>query len=390
LEPIHTLIEFQMSLLLFVALAGYLLASRINQSAVVGEILVGVLVGPSVLGWVTYTDFVGSIAHLGAVFLLFVVGLEFRLEDIARPRYFVIAVCGVVIPWVGGYAVAAAFGFPFATSVFVGTALTATSIAITANVLKEMGKLKTAAAQAIIGAAVIDDILGLLALAVGNGIASGTFSAAALGGVLAKSLAFLVGGAVLGHLVLRPLLSVIDRTTFTRRYPEVTFIFATMVAFFYGMAAESLGLSAIVGAFIAGASLGGLELENGKSLDEGSEYVQIIFASVFFVSLGVLADVSALQGRVLLFLGVLTVVALATKLVGCGLPALLYGNSVREAAIIGFGMAPRGEVAMIIALVAQEAGVIGQDGYVVIILMSLLTTIVTPMALRGLFARQPA
>src|SRR6185295_278252 len=169
-------IEFQMSLLLFVALAGYLLAARINQSAVIGEILVGLLIGPSFLHWITYTDFVQSVAHLGAIILLFVVGLEFKFKEVFTARYGIIALVGVIVPWIGGYLTAKAFGYNFQNSVFTGTALTATSIAITANVLKEMGKLQTEAAQAIIGAAVIDDILGLLALSLSGQIVEGTLS----------------------------------------------------------------------------------------------------------------------------------------------------------------------------------------------------------------------
>ncbi len=140
-------VEFQMSLPLFVALAGYLLASRINHSAVVGEILVGLVVGPSVLGLITYTDFVASIAHLGTVILLFVIGLEFEIREIFQ-----------------GYWVSLLFGFDSASAIFIGTALTATSIAITANILKELGKLDTEVANAIIGAAIIDDILSLIGL----------------------------------------------------------------------------------------------------------------------------------------------------------------------------------------------------------------------------------
>ena len=135
-EALTSTIEFQMSLLLFVALAGYLLASRINQSAVIGEILVGLLIGPSLLGLITYTDFVRSVAHLGAVILLFVIGLEFRLKDIFNFKYSVIALVGVIVPWIGGYYLARLFGYEFGSAVFVGTALTATSIAITANVLR--------------------------------------------------------------------------------------------------------------------------------------------------------------------------------------------------------------------------------------------------------------
>ena len=116
--------EFQMTLLLFVALAGYLLAYRINQSAVVGIILAGVVVGPSLLGLVTYTDFASSLAHLGAIILLFTIGLEFELKDIANPRYFVIAVFGLIVPWVGGFFLARLFDFDRQASIFIGTALT--------------------------------------------------------------------------------------------------------------------------------------------------------------------------------------------------------------------------------------------------------------------------
>jgi Kef-type K+ transport system membrane component KefB len=387
-EILH-LIEFQMSFLLFIALAGYLAASRINQSAVVGEILVGLLVGPSVLGLITYTDFVSSLAHLGAVFLLFVVGMEFRFEDIAKPRYFLIAAAGVAVPWGMGFGTAALFGFPFGGSMFIATALTATSIAITANVLKEMGKLNTEVARAIIGAAVIDDVLGLLVLAVSNGLVAGSFSLLSVGVIFGKAALFLVLGALVGLYGIRPLLGVIDGTAFTRRYPEVTFIFATMIAFLYGMAAELLGLSSIVGAFIAGASLGGMRFRHGKDLHQGAEYLQIIFASIFFVSLGILADARALQVHVLVFLAVLTLVAFASKLIGCGGIALLTRSSLRDSAIIGFGMSPRGEVAMIIALIGLDSGLITQDIFVSIILMSLLTTIITPLVLKNWLYRMP-
>lgn len=195
---------------------------------------------------------------------------------------------------------------------------------------------------------------------------------------------FLLVGALAGHFLLRKLLLAVDKTTFTRRYPEVTFIFATMLVFLYAMTAELLGLSAIVGAFIAGASLGGVQLVHGKDLHQGSEYLQIIFASIFFVSLGILADVRALSPHVLLFLLVLTVVAMASKLIGCGGVSLLLRSSVKDAAIIGFGMSPRGEVAMIIALIGLDNGLIRQDVYVTIILMSLLTTVATPIVLRRL------
>jgi len=385
MESLFTLIEFQMSLLLFVALGGYLIASRINQSAVIGLILVGLVVGPSVLGLITYTDFVRSIAHLGAVILLFVIGFEFNIKDIVQPRNFAIALIGVIIPWIGGWYLAVLFGFDSASAIFVGTACTATSIAITANVLKELGKLQTEAAKAIIGAAVIDDVLALLALAISADIVGGSFSYLGIAIVTVKAVAFIAIAAAFGILVVSNYLAKLDTTPFVQKYPEFIFIFAMMLAFLYAMCAEAVGLSAIVGAFIAGVSFKDVKLHQSRSLKEGAEYLQIIFAAIFFVSLGIIADFHAVTPEILLFLLVLSLVAILTKVIGCGIPAKLGGLCTRDSLIIGFGMSPRGEVAMIIALIGLEKGVIGQGVYVAIVMMSLLTTVITPIVYRNWF-----
>ena len=387
MESLFTSPEFQMSLLLFVALGGYLIASRINQSAVIGLILVGLIVGPSVLGWITYTDFIRSLAHLGAVVLLFVIGLEFDVKEILSLRNGVIAAVGVVVPWIGGYWISLLFNFPATSAIFIGTGLTATSIAITANVLKELGKLQTDAAKAIIGAAVIDDVLSLLALAISTDVVSGTVSATGIGVVAIKAVAFIVIGGAFGIFVVSRYIERLDATGFCKKFPEFIFIFAMMVAFLYAMCAEAVGLSAIVGAFIAGVSFERVEVSHSHNFKEGAEYLQIIFASIFFVSLGVLADIHAVTYEIALFLVVLTGVAIITKVVGCGLPAGLMGLCRRDALIVGFGMAPRGEVAMIVALIGLEAGVIDQGVYVVLVLMSLLTTIITPIVYRNWFFR---
>ena len=384
LSLIYT-IEFQMSLLLFVALAGYLIASRINQSVVIGEILVGLLIGPSLLGLITYTDFVRSVAHLGAIILLFVVGLEFKLNDIFKTRYFVIALSGVLVPWIGGFYLAKIFGYGFGSAVFVGTALTATSIAITANVLREMGKLQTDAAKAIIGAAVIDDVLGLLALSFAENVVSGKFTFVLVSLTLAKAVLFLTIGAYLGSRILSRVVEKVDQSNIAKRFPEVVFIFAMMIAFFYAMIAELISLSAIVGSFIAGVSLESAVVRSGKSYKEGAEYLYIIFASIFFVSLGIIADFHALTANVLWFLAALTIVAVLTKVIGCYAPARLQGMSHKDSAIVGFGMSPRGEVAMIVALIGLNLGLIKQDIYVSLVFMSLLTTLLTPIILRNWF-----
>ncbi len=378
-------IEFQMSLLLFVALAGHLLAARINQSAVIGEILVGLLIGPSLLGLITYTDFVRSVAQLGAVILLFVIGLEFKVKDIFNLRYGLIALVGVIVPWVGGYVTAKAFGFSFDNAIFTGTALTATSIAITANVLEEMGKLQTPAAKAIIGAAVIDDVLALLVLSLSKQIVTGTFSVLDIIMPIVKAGLFLIIGIYVGQKFLSQMVERLDQTSLSKKYPEFVFIFAMMFAFLYAMVAELMHLSAIVGAFIAGISLGGVVIRHGKDYKEGAEYLRIIFASIFFVSLGVLVDIHVVTATVIWFLIALTLVGILTKFVGCFLPARGQGLSFRDSVIVGFGMSPRGEVAMIVGLIGLNQNLITQEIYAAIIFMSLITTIITPIILRWLY-----
>jgi Kef-type K+ transport system membrane component KefB len=372
-----------MSLLMFVALAGYLIAYRINQSAVVGIILAGIIVGPSLLSLVTYTDFVSTLAHLGAVVLLFTIGLEFNIKDIAKIRYFVIALFGIIVPALGGFFLASLFVFDFKASVFIGTALTATSIAITANVLREMGKLQTETAKAIIGAAVIDDVLALLALSVSEGLVSGELSSISLLITAAKAIGFIAIGVLIGKILLGRLIVRLDRTQICGKYPESIFIFAIMVAFLYAMAAEFVGLSAIVGSFLAGASFAGVKLIRGEIFREGAEHLQIIFASIFFVSLGVIMDLHVMTLNLLWFVLALSTVAILTKVIGCGLPALFQRMSLKDSLIIGTGMVPRGEVAMIVALIGLNQNLIDQGTYSALILMSLLTTIIPPLILRN-------
>jgi Kef-type K+ transport system membrane component KefB len=378
-------IEFQMSLLLFVALAGYLIAYRINQSAVIGIILAGIVVGPSVLGLITNTVFVSSLAQLGAIALLFTIGLHFSIKEITNVKYFVIALVGVIVPWISGFFLSMAFGFEFGGSVFIGTALTATSIAITATVLKEMGKLATLPAKAIIGAAIMDDVLGLLALSFTEGIVLGEISLLPVLFLVLKAVAFLAIGTIVGNLGLVKLMHRMSETKFAEKYPETLFVFAIMVAFLYALVASLMGLSAIIGSFLAGVVMGQVELEKSRVFRQGADYLQIIFASIFFISLGILLDFRTFSWSLGLFVLLLIVVAVLSKLAGCGITAKLLGNNFKDSMVIGFGMAPRGEVAMIVALIGLNQKLINQDVYSALVLMSLVTTIVTPLILRNWF-----
>jgi Kef-type K+ transport system membrane component KefB len=372
-----------MSVLLFMALSGCLLASMLRQPSVVGQILAGILIGPSAVGLITYTDFVSSLGHLGATILLFTIGLEFKVKELLQIRYAVIGLFGVLVPWASGYGLALFFDFEPGRALLIGVALAATSIAITADALRELGKLDSAAARAIIGAAVIDDVLALLALAISMQAGEGGLSLPSIGIMLLKAVLFLAAGIFLSQRYLRHWIGKIDNTRFALRFTEAVFVLAMMLAFAYAIVAELMGLSAIVGAFIAGVSLEGLHLKHSRSFYEGADYLRIVFGAIFFVSLGILVDVSAFTADMLLFLLALTVMAILSKLVGCSLPAWLMGMGRKNAITIGIGMTPRGEIAMVVALLALNSGAIEQPAYIAIVLMSLLTAIFTPLILRN-------
>jgi Kef-type K+ transport system membrane component KefB len=350
---------------------------------VVGEILVGVLVGPSLLGLITYTDFIESTATLGAIFLLFAVGLQTKLEDISNFTSLLVAIAGVIIPWLGGYFLAIMFNYDTISAIYIGTALTATSVAITAHVLKEMGKLDTSAAKIIIGAAVVDDVLGLLALSITTEFSLHEITAGSIMTIVITAFVFLFLGVFIGIKVFSRKLEQLYEWSSNRKIPMMAFIGAVTVAFLYSVTAELVGLSGIVGAFIAGVSLNG---SNIKCFKVGASYLEAIFASIFFVSLGILVDVNAASG-VLVFVVILTIVAIITKMLGGYLPAKLLGVSHKDSIIVGLGIVPRGEIAMIAALIGLNAGVIGQEIYSSILVMSLLTTIIAPIFLTKMYER---
>lgn len=378
-----TSLELQISVILLFALAGYLLASRINQSAVVGIIIIGIIIGPSIFSIVQYSDAVKMLAHLGAIMLLFAIGLEFKIKDVYQIKYMFIALIGAIVPWAAGYFLGNLFGYNFKESMFIGVALTATSIAITASVLQEMKKLHTPVAKAIIGAAVIDDVLGLLALSI-------TFQSTraeniAVIGILIiaiESIVFLSAGIFAAPYIKKIFLR-LDEARFAKEHPHLLFITAIMFCFFYASIAELIGLSAIVGAFLAGAALEGIRFKNSKDLKEGAEYLHVIFGAIFFISLGILANLRELTLGILPFFITLLLVAVFSKVAGCGIASRLAGFNKTESLVIGFGMSPRGEVAMIIALIGLTSNIIKQDVYVSIVAMSLLTTMLTPFVIRN-------
>jgi Kef-type K+ transport system membrane component KefB len=193
---------------------------------------------------------------------------------------------------------------------------------------------------------------------------------------------------LVGKFGITRLMNIIQGTRFYRIFPETMFIFAIMVAFLYAMFANLVGLSAIIGSFIAGIVIGESKVDEARTFREGSKYLEIIFASIFFISLGILMDFHQLNWNIGWFIAALSIVAILSKLIGCGLPYLTVEKNIRSALGAGVGMIPRGEVAMIVALIGLNQNLITQDVYTSLVLMSLITTIVAPVMLRNLVFRK--
>jgi Kef-type K+ transport system membrane component KefB len=222
-----------------------------------------------------------------------------------------------------------------------------------------------------------------MALSIVRQMAGGLLDFSQILVMIANAAVFLVAGTVIGQQLLTRLIHRIDASQLAIKHPELVFIFAMMIAFLYAMAAEMMGLSAIVGAFVAGVALEGVQLRFSMNFKEGAEYLRIVFGAVFFTSLGVLAELHVLDLSILWFALLLTLVALASKLVGCGLTARLVGMSKQEAWVVGVGMAPRGEVVMVVALLALNEKIIQQTVFLSLIIMCLLTMVVVPLVLRN-------
>jgi len=398
-----------LQLLLLLALAigvaklGGALATRIRQPAVFGEILVGLILGPTVLdvlGWPVFTTtiespiaqgaslnaFMRDLAELGVLLLMFVAGLETDLDEMRRVGKvaFWSAFGGVTLPLVFGALTAVAFGFPFYwDAIFIGTILTATSVSISAQTLMELGALRSREGAAILGAAVIDDVMGIVLLSLvvafanapGNGV-----EVSAIGGVGLRIVVYFVIAIFLG----RSLPSVLGWARGLRVSQAVLSI-AVVIAMVYAWAAEYVGgVASITGAYIAGVLIGQTEFK--RELDNGIHPLAYsIFVPVFFTSIGLQANGRVL-GEHIVFTIVLVLVAMVTKVAGAGLLARVFGFTSKQSLRVGVGMISRGEVGLIIAGYGLSNGIIGVEVFSMSVIMVLATTMVTPPLLRLAFS----
>jgi Kef-type K+ transport system membrane component KefB len=353
---------------------------RLGQPGIVGEILAGVLIGPHVLGWMAPNDFLRVLSDLGVMFLLFRVGLDVKSTELIRVggTALVVAVAGVALPFLMGWGIAALWGEPRLESIFIGAAMVATSVGITAQVLAARGLLETRAAQVILAAAVVDDVLGLIVLALVSGMAKGSvhYLDVVLSGLLA--LAFTAFVARFGTRTVR---RVMPRLRARLSLAEGEFALAMTLLFALSVLAVYAGVAAIVGAFLAGMALSETADWRVSNLTDGVAELLVPF---FLAGIGLHFDVTPFRAPSTAALaGVIVVAAIVSKFVGCGLGALRMGRG--DALRIGVGMVPRGEVGMVVAQIGLRMGVMNPGIYGVIVLMSVATTLVAPPLLKLAF-----
>lgn len=360
------------------------LFERMGQPGIVGEILAGILIGPSVLGWIHPNQTLTSLAELGVMFLLFRVGLEVKASELMRVggTAALVAILGVVVPFILGWGIMVYWGAPTIESIFVGAAMVATSVGITAQVLASKGLLDHAASKIILAAAVIDDVLGLIVLAVVSSLAQGDVNVMALVLTAVMAIGFTLVVAKWGQ---RAMGRVVPRLEGQLRSGEVQFNVAMVVLFGLALLAMYAGVAAIIGAFLAGMALSDTLDRRVHDLAHGVSELLIPF---FLAGIGLHLDVSVFsQAETLLLAAVILVAAVLSKMVGCGLGALGMGwaNAFR----IGAGMAPRGEVGMVVAQIGLGFGVIPPHVYGVVVFMAVLTTIIAPPMLNLSFRGVP-
>ncbi len=389
--------------LLVAAKAGGGAAERLGQPAVLGELLAGIalgalpLVGVHSLTFVARDDVIAMLSELGAILLLFEVGLSTRLADLMKVGLsaFQVATVGVLVPmglgWLAGLWLLPG-SHPY-VPLFLGATLCATSVGITARVLQDMNRVRTAEGQIVLGAAVIDDVMGLLVLAVMVGLVNGNGSSTGLtlAAVGSKAVGFIVGSLLLGRWLAPRAFRAISQL----RGRGVVFTFALVVCFALAWAAHRVGLAPIVGAFAAGLVLEGVPfdgiLPEGDRLEDLLMPLSAMLVPLFFVHMGLQVSLSELAGGSALLALVLTVAAIAGKQ-ACAL-AVVTGGADRLA--VGLGMIPRGEVGLIFAgmgLTLKIGGkpVLGAGEFAAVVAMVMLTTIVTPPLLRWRLGRRPA
>ncbi len=371
---------FDFAVMILFAIVAYIVSQKLRQPASILIIIVGVIIGPSALGLVSYTENINIIARIGSIFLLFLAGLSTTFGEVYNRRSLAVGIVGGLLPFAGGVLVGHFFGFEPAVSIFIGAAITATCLGMTTAVLKEAGKLKTETAKVMLGAAVVDDVIGLIILSLADTFPTG-ISVTGIASTAAIAIAFIGAVALISSRVMPRFIDRFDNFI-GRELPKLTFMLGIGIVFLFAFLAEFIGLAAIVGAFLAGVSMS--KSLSARFLHHGGEYLEAIFASIFLIAIGIAVELSAIWTAAL-FIIVLSAVAIVTKYAGCSYAARKCGMSKKDSSIVGMGMSPRGEVAFIIALNGLTLGIISKEIYSAIVFVSFVTTVVALIALKRLY-----
>ncbi len=365
-----------------------LITKKFHMPQVVGALLAGIVLGPGILNFMSETDFIVQLSEIGVIVLMFTAGMEADIDELKKTgkASFVIALFGVLVPLAGGFLVAHFFCQPgvlvsaeetniMLKNIFIGVILTATSVSITVETLKEMGKLNSRAGNAILGAAIIDDILGIIALTVVTSMADTSVS---IGIVLLKILGFFGMAIIAGLAFYWGYKKWTDKQEDKRRFVIVAFVFCLLMSY----AAEHLfGVADITGAFIAGLIIS--KIEKTEYISNRFETVSYALLSpVFFASIGLKVAMDNMSATVIIFIVILSIVAILTKIIGCGLGSKLCKFTNKECLQVGTGMVSRGEVSLIVASKGVEVGLLSTTLLGPIVLVVVIATVISPILLK--------
>lgn len=367
-----------------------LAAAKLKAPQVVGEIIAGLLIGPSILGLVQQSELISGMAEIGVVLLMFFAGLQTSLRDLMRTGWkaLLIACAGVFVPLLGGYLLYSCYyGFSpigddkFYSALFIGVIMTATSVSITVASLQELGYLKSETGTTIMSAAIIDDVIGIIVLTFVVGMKDP--NSKPLSVVISTVLFFIL--AVIFGVIIYNLFKLLDnRYPHTRRIPILGFVLAFSMAY---IAEKFFGIADITGAYVAGIILCSIKDSDyiARKVDVSS---YMLFAPVFFASIGLKTSIDEMTPSLLLFCVFFVIVALITKIIGCGCMSKLLGFSTKSSLKIGVGMMTRGEVALIVAQKGLQVGMIESRYFSAVILLILVSSVITPIILKMLYNKQ--
>lgn len=363
-----------------------IIAKKINLPQVVGALIAGVVLGPTVLGWLHETNFIDELSALGVIVLMFAAGLETDIGELKKSgtASTSAAVLGIIIPLIGGYACATLLGESVGPNInlknfFIGIVLTATSVSITVETLKEMGKLSTRAGNTILGAALIDDILGIIALTIVTSIADSTVNITI---VLLKILAFFIFAGIVGFICRKLFLKWIEKYgKDMKRFVIMSFVLCLGLAY---IAETFFGVTDITGAFIAGMIVSNTDRTH-FIITKFETLSYILLSPIFFASIGIKLDIQNLSMKIIIFTITLTIIAIITKMIGGALGVKFFKYTNREALQVGSGLVSRGEVALIVANKGIAVGLLTEEMLVPIVIMVIVTTIAAPILLKTAF-----